>query len=82
MERYTGLCILLDYVTKEILSKDDYLHNEDASLQNTEEWKTNEIMEISWLKSVVKFIKGNIDKKPHKRLVLYGQKYSIQVSGY
>ena len=39
-------------------------------------------MEISWLKSVVKFIKGNIDKKPHKRLVLYGQKYSIQVSGY
>ena len=59
MERYTGLCILLEYVMNEILSKDDYYHTEDTSLQNTEECKF--VMAISWLKSVLKFIKRNND---------------------
>ena len=45
-----------------ILSKDDYSHSEDGSLLNTEECKF--VMAINWLKSVFKFIKGNIDKNP------------------
>ena len=59
MERYTGLCILLDYVVKEIPFRGDSCHTEDASLPNTEECKF--VMAISWLNSVLKFIKGNND---------------------
>ena len=35
VERYTGLCILLDYVMREILSKEDsYCHSGDTSVQD------------------------------------------------
>ena len=51
VERYTRL-----------LSKDDYCHTEDTSLQNTEECKF--VMAINWLKSVLNFIEDNIKKNP------------------
>lgn len=65
VERYTGLtvCILLDYVMKEILSKEDSCcHNGDTSVQDAEECRF--LIAINWVKSVLKFIKGKNDKNP------------------
>ena len=45
-----------------ILSKDDYCHTEDTSLQNAEECPF--VMAINWLKSLLTFIMDNFNKNP------------------